>query len=138
GLAVVNPMGAVLPVAAQQPSPYFPSSRRFRNPLYLRIEEIPGAAAIGDQLDGLARGGRALNGHRQIDRDMVFRLKSEALARIWESGPPLAGFDAWCAAQGRSLTTFATFCALAEEHDVGWAEWPAELRHPLSPAVGAF
>ena len=26
----------------QQPSPYFPSSRRFRSPLYLRVEEVDG------------------------------------------------------------------------------------------------
>ena len=46
-LLLVNPLQAALPVLPQQPSPYFPSSRCYRNLLYLRMEEIPGAAALG-------------------------------------------------------------------------------------------
>jgi len=44
GLLLVNPLHATAPIRSQQPSPYFPSSRRYRNLLYLRIEAIPGAA----------------------------------------------------------------------------------------------
>src|SRR5437660_726948 len=35
GVVLVNPLHAVAPVLPQQPSPYFPASRCFRNPLYL-------------------------------------------------------------------------------------------------------
>ena len=38
GLILVNPLHAAHPTLPQSTSPYFPSSRRFRNPLYLRVE----------------------------------------------------------------------------------------------------
>src|SRR5262249_31063114 len=50
GAIVLNPLHAPLPLIPQEPSPYFPSSRRYRNPLYLRVEEVPGAAAVGPSL----------------------------------------------------------------------------------------
>jgi hypothetical protein len=59
GMVLVNPLHAVVPLRPQQASPYFPSSRRFRNALYLRIEEVPGAAALGADLERLAAAGRA-------------------------------------------------------------------------------
>ena len=78
-LLLVNPLQAALPVIPQQPSPYFPSSRCYRNLLYLRIEEIPGAAELGAALERLAATGHALNQERVINRDAIFRLKVAAL-----------------------------------------------------------
>ena len=52
-LVLVNPLHAALPGLPQTASPYFPSSRRFRNPLYLRIEDVPGAESL-ESLDRLA------------------------------------------------------------------------------------
>ncbi|MGH3512361.1 MAG: 4-alpha-glucanotransferase, partial [Pseudonocardiaceae bacterium] len=42
GVVLVNPLHAVTPSVPVQPSPYSPSSRRFVNPLYLRIADIGG------------------------------------------------------------------------------------------------
>ena len=82
-MLLINPLHAVTPVIPQQPSPYFPSSRRFWNVLYVRIEEVPGAAEAGIELEPLVAAGRALNRQRSIDRDAIFRLKMQALGRLW-------------------------------------------------------
>src|SRR5690606_17905859 len=43
---LVNPVHAAEPTAPHEPSPYLPSSRRFVDPLYLRIEDIPEAMRL--------------------------------------------------------------------------------------------
>jgi 4-alpha-glucanotransferase len=138
-MLLVNPLSAPLPLASQQASPYYASSRRFLNPLYLRIEEIPGAAALGADLESLSALGRALNDDRLIDRARVFALKSDALERLWrrDAGRDPA-FEDFVRQSGRALQDFATFSALAERYGGGFRTWPAEYRRPDSPAVAAF
>ncbi len=79
----VNPLMAAQPVPPIEASPYFPCSRRFLNPLYLRIAELPGADGAAAELKPLAERGRELNSADLIDRDAVFRLKQEALEILW-------------------------------------------------------
>jgi 4-alpha-glucanotransferase len=136
GIALVNPLAAAAPVLPQQGSPYFPSSRRFRNPLYLRIEEVEGASVLRG-LSELASRARALNADRRIDRDAVFRLKIRALERIWTiiRKREIPGFAQYVEAQGTALQEYATYCALAEQHGGSWRSWPARFRHPRTPAV---
>lgn len=138
GVLAVNPLHAALPLDEQQPSPYFPSSRRFRNPLYLRIEEVPGAAEIGADLDELAAAGRRLNGDPRIDRDAIWTLKRSALELTWVRFGGDPSFDAYRRAHGTSLETYATFCSLAEHHGTAWPDWPAEHRHPDQPEVATW
>jgi 4-alpha-glucanotransferase len=64
-IALVNPLASATPIVPQQASPYFPSSRRFRNPLYLRPEEMDGAREVTD-LPALASRATALNRDRII------------------------------------------------------------------------
>ena len=135
GIALVNPLAAPAPTVPQQPSPYFPSSRRFRSPLYLRIEEIDGAretAAVPD----LARQARRLNRDRLIDRDEIFKLKYRALEAIWRrvAKQDDPRFDAFCR-EASGLEEYGTYCALAERFGGGFRQWPAEFRHPGNPAV---
>ena len=137
-LLLVNPLGAALPVLPQQPSPYFPSSRCYRNLLYLRVGEIPGAAARGADLERLAATGRALNQERVIDRDAIFRLKVGALEQLWQGFGGDPAFEQYCTAQGDTLQHFAVFSTLAEHYGQGWRHWPAAYRHPQAPAVARF
>jgi 4-alpha-glucanotransferase len=139
GAVLLNPLHAPLPLVPQEPSPYFPSSRRYRNPLYLRVEEVPGAWQAGLDVERLALRGRALASERQIDRDAVFRLKMTALEALWTRGAGEASdLTRYRDREGRGLEEFATFCALAEHHGSGWRRWPAEHRHPASPGVARF
>jgi 4-alpha-glucanotransferase len=135
---LVNPLDAPLPFVPQEPSPYYPSSRRFRSPLYLRVEEVPGAERLGERLAPLAAAGRALNGRRLIDRDEVHRLKMRALEELFAAFPGRPDLQCYRRSEGRELEDYATFCALSEVHGGPWQGWPAELRHPRSEAVCRF
>jgi 4-alpha-glucanotransferase len=139
GVVMVNPLCAATPVLPIEPSPYYPSSRRFANPLYLRVEEVPGWDRLDARLrERLASAGRALNARRLIDRDAIFRLKLEALEAIFARFEGETGFDWYRSGQGQGLIDFATYCALAERHGKDWRIWPAEVRHAGSAGTAAF
>jgi 4-alpha-glucanotransferase len=137
GFTLVNPLGAVAPAPPIEPSPYLPTSRRWRNPLYLRVEEVPGAGVLGAELETLAAAGRALNADRRIDRDTVARLKLDALTRIASALPPNQEFARWRRRQGDELERFATFSVIAEEHGGDFRSWPGPLRDCGGAAVAA-
>ena len=136
GYVVVNPLLAPGPSLPQEWSPYFPSTRRFRSPLYLRVEQVPGALTV--DLSTLATDARVLNAERIIDRDRVYTVKMAALETIWRASPPLAGLDAYRAEQGGALREWAVFSALAERHGAAWRRWPESYRRTGSPAVARF
>src|SRR5439155_20106206 len=111
GVLALNPLHAPGPASPQQPSPYYPSSRCFRSPLYLRVEEVPGAAECGGDIDRLATLGRALLADRHIDRDREWELKREALEACFAQFRGDPEHDAFVADQGPALERYATFCA---------------------------
>lgn len=141
-MILVNPMHASAPVLPQEASPYSPTSRRYRNPLYLRIEDLPEydrlPSADRDAVAELARRARNAEDRDRIDRDLAFAAKMEALDLLFaipRSDVDDHAFRAWCESEGAGLTDFATFCVLAEQHGAGWHSWPSELQHPAAPAV---
>lgn len=138
GALLINPLSAAAPVLPQQTSPYFPSSRRFLNPLYLCVPEVPGAAEPGSESLQWSEEAERLSASRTIDRDRVFRLKIRVLEQLWERWPGEASFGAYCSQQGESLKTFATYCALAERHGGDWRRWPEAYRRPEAAAVERF
>jgi 4-alpha-glucanotransferase len=129
---LVNPLHGVAPTASQQASPYYPASRRWLNPSYLRVEEVAGAP--GD----LRRKGRALNDDRVIDRDRVWQLKRDALERAWAATAPDEEFTRWAAQQGALLAGWSTWAALVEELGPDWHAWPPGLRKPTGRDVKAW
>ena len=138
GILLVSPLGAVSPVVPQTASPYSPSSRRFLNLIYIRIEEVPGAAEAIPDLNPLIEQGRALNQSRKINRDAVFKLKLQALELLWRRFGGAKELDFYVAQQGHALEEFAVFCALSERYGGDWRTWPSPFRHPGSAEVARF
>jgi 4-alpha-glucanotransferase len=134
GFVLVNPLHAVAPTPGQEDSPYLPATRRFRNPVYLRIAEVPGADAVDLEADA----GRALNDGELIDRDAVWALKRRVLQRIFDAGVDEQPFRDWWWNQGQPLMDWATWCALADEHGPDWHTWPADLQDPRGQAVAGY
>ncbi|MCV6984950.1 4-alpha-glucanotransferase [Mycobacterium shinjukuense] len=144
---LVNPLHAAAPpgpFTPIEPSPYLPTSRRFVNPLYLRVEAIPEFADLPKR-GRVRRLRRAAQHHADrldaIDRDSAWAAKREAL-RLVHRVPRSAGrelaYAAYRAREGRALDDFATWCALAERYGGDWHRWPASLRHPDAPGVARF
>ncbi len=138
GMIMTNPLSASLPGIPQQPSPYLPSSRLFRNPLYLRIEEVPGAREGVPDLSRWMERGQALNETPFIDRDAIYKLKIEALEQIWAATREKVNFREFERDEGMNLHRFAVFCAAAERYGANWHKWPQELQHPDTAAIDTF
>lgn len=143
GALLLSPLHAPMPTAHQEPSPYFASSRCFRNPLHLRIEAVPGFDRDSPALQALASTGRALGADPLLHRNAVWAAKRAALEHIWERrGAEQSRRDAACARWQADheplLGRYATFCALADHHGRGWHDWPEEHRHPDHPGVARF
>ena len=132
---LLNPLGAQTPTLPYEPSPYYASSRRFRNTLYLRVEEVDGAETCAAELEPLRSEAQKLNQVRLIDHDEVFRLKSKALELIFHAAPEPRGLAGWASGKGHALRDFATFNALAEVHGPAWRSWPSPLQHPRHEEV---
>ena len=133
GLLLLNPLHAIPPTLPVPASPYSPSSRRFANPLYLRVADTDAYQradpALRARVDALKPAPPA---DGLIDYSAVWQAKRAALELLW----PLAGHVDLEADPG--LADFARFCALAEEHGPDWHQWPAEYHRPDSPAVREF
>lgn len=136
GFVLLNPLHAAIPGEAQQASPYYPSSREFRNPLYINIAAVPGWESLSGELRA---SGEALNSNQLIDRDAVFEIKMKALSELWARfAPDSTAFTAYRKAQGVGLIRYATYCALREEFGMLWRQWPVMYRHPANDSVQEY
>ncbi|MET0930955.1 MAG: 4-alpha-glucanotransferase [Aeromicrobium sp.] len=145
GVILVNPVQAVAPTHPIQRSPYSPASRRFANPLYLRVTDTaayrgadtatqaavlalaPQLPPVGAPPASAGEGGRG----GLIDYDAVWDAKRAALELLWPHRP-----DAEQAYEpDAQLRDFAIFCALAEQHGGDWRDWPISLQDPTGAAI---
>lgn len=148
GFVQVNPLHAAVPKPSNgpsDPSPYRPSSRRFPDPVHLRVEDVPEYAHLAgearESAADLTKRAAALRESvlqqgQLIDRDAVWELKLRALELIREVplGPGRrAAYNDFLAEHGEDLEDHATWYALAERHGPDWHTWPAPLRDPASP-----
>jgi 4-alpha-glucanotransferase len=141
---LVNPLHAAAPTAPMEPSPYLPTSRRFVNPIYLRVEAVQEFAYIRRRgrirrlRDDVQSGAKRVD---SIDRDAAWAAKRAALEDVYQV-PRSAGRDLAYAEyrqrEGRALDDFATWCALAEVYGGDWHHWPQDLRHPDAHGIAAF
>jgi len=135
-----NPLHAPAPGPVPEPSPYSPSSRCFLSPLYLRVEEVPGAREL-PEVAVLATKAKVLNSDRLIDRSTVWALKSDALEALFAHSESTGGnpqLDAYIHQRGRVLDGYTTFCALTERYGYPWQQWPAGYEDPERPLVASF
>ena len=120
----------------QEASPYLPATRRFRNPIYLRVAEVPGADGVDLEDDA----GRALSDGALIDRDAIWARKREVLhadlRRRTAATRPFARLAVRTRASrcrtGRPGARSPTSTA------PDWHTWPEELRDPRGAAVAAL
>jgi 4-alpha-glucanotransferase len=153
----VNPLHAV-PNRGQGFAPYSPSSRLFRNVLYLDPEAVPELAECDEARALLAdpqlrRRRDALEAAGRIDHESVLDAilpLLRALHRAFRRGASAGGaradrYAAYRRREGEALDLFATWELLAErlaapgEAFAGdWWRWPEPYRDPRSPAVARF
>jgi len=146
GFVLINPLHAASPVPPMSPSPYLPVTRRFANPMYLRVEDVPEydgmQPAVVEQLEHLAAELRWMNTTADLlERDAVWSAKRTALEAIHRAGMTderRADYASYQEREGEGLIDFATWCALSDVHGAEPDAWPAELAHPRDPAVAVF
>ncbi len=132
-------------------SPYSPITRLFRNPLYLRVTDVPelshdaparsliASPAFQEQLSEL----RAAS---MLDYARVMALRTPVLESLHATfverevsarTPRARSYAAYLRREDPQLTQFAVFMAIAEEEGPDARQWPDALRHPGSEAVAA-
>jgi glycogen operon protein len=141
-LVALNPLHALFSQDRTRASPYYPSDRRFLDPLYIDLADCPGAASDPESA-------RALSSRDMVEYPAVQALKQRALetafaqfddlARRQPGAAPVAGFARFCADGGEALTRFALFETISEtRRGEDWRRWPQALRDAQAAALAAI
>ena len=117
---LLSPTHAPTLTAPHDASPYYPSSRRWLNPMLIPME---GVAPITNTPGAL------------IDRSRVWPAMRRELLERFRRVTGEAPWRSWAVAQGAGLASFATWTALAERLGPRWRTWPEEFRRPHTPAL---
>ncbi|GKY88938.1 4-alpha-glucanotransferase [Sinisalibacter aestuarii] len=139
----INPVHALFLGDPERCSPFMPSNRRFLNPLYIAMDDLP--ASTRPDKAALA----AVEAAELVDYPAVAALKLKGLRTVFNRNPfddgahREADFDTFCAEGGEALARHALFEALSLHltdagHYAGWYGWPEEYKHADSEAVAAF
>lgn len=140
----INPVHAgAPPVGPLENSPYLPTSRRFVDPLYIRIEDIPEYGYLNPKVRaGIAESGRRFAHEnvnpRRIKRTKVLRAKYDALTKIHQVARSAArehSYRSFLEREGESLDVYATWCVLRERLGAGDPRWADRAADPTSPWV---
>ena len=136
----LNPLHALFLADPNRRSPFSPSNRRFLNPLYIAVDDLPSFDPAWVPADALS----AVRATELVDYAAVAALKLGALRTLWRTARgDLHEFASFRAARGEALERHSWFEAIsarmaAEGRGAGWQSWPSELQDPESPAVAEF
>jgi 4-alpha-glucanotransferase len=135
----LNPLHALFDDRPAEPSPYFPNSRLFLNPLYIDLDAVPEFAAAKPA--GLAATLARLRASDMVDYPAVAETKLRALRLAhdhFRTGGRRArrdAFDRFRRARGADLERFAGFEVLRRKLAAPWWEWPHPWRRPDTAAL---
>jgi 4-alpha-glucanotransferase len=157
----LNPLHALFNRRPFNSSPYLPSSRLYRNHIYLDIPGIPDFEE-SEKAQTLVtifnnRGHfQKLRDEPHVNYEEISALKLQVLREVFRSFLKIHGrknaetsrweaFQRYIESEGVFLERFAIFCAL-DEHFQGkifrkvesWREWPQAFHDPSSEAVNRF
>ena len=157
GIVGVSPLHALFPQQPWRASPYSPSSRLFRNTLYLDVEAIADYYECAEARAQVASAEfqatlAALRGAPLVDYAGVAAAKRSVVELLYRhfrehhlapGGARANAFREYVAAGGDALHHHALFEALQEHFRRddpavwGWPAWPASYRDPAAPASRA-
>jgi 4-alpha-glucanotransferase len=106
GVLLLNPLHA-----GQRPSPYYPSSRCFHDPIYLRVDGAP-ATAPGPL----------------VDRAAAWAAKKPVLEERFAAFDGDPAYDRYCAERGPLLDEFAAFCDSGAIEFEKWLQWQVDVQ----------
>ncbi len=155
GIVGTSPLHALHYAWPEAASPYSPSSRYFRNPIYIDVEAIPEYRSAAPRAAKLRERVRAtpfattlreLREAAAVAYARVAKVKWRALEEVYaipRSPQRAAAFAAFVERGGERLERFAIHEALADHFartaaTGGWLEWPAEYRDAASKAVRSW
>jgi glycogen debranching enzyme GlgX/4-alpha-glucanotransferase len=145
----VSPLHMLFPRDRGRASPYYPSDRRFLDPIFIDVLDdsgLPRDEALNTALTSLAPRFTAASTTRSVEYEEVWLAKHAALKarsaaflrlRTARPGDPLiADYHAFARSGGETVRRFAAFQAAAEG-DVGgnWRIWPQGLRDGEPTAI---
>lgn len=140
----VNPLHALFWSEPTRTSPFFPSNRRFLNPLYIALDWIDGFAELSATERSVPS---ALKDAPLVDLPLVAREKGRRLRRLFMQFPwteaARGDFRTFRTTGGEALAAHALFEAISETmvaRGLGATppSWPAEFRARTASSVAAF
>jgi glycogen operon protein len=146
-LIAINPLHALFGQDRARVSPYYPSDRRFLDPLYVDVAEL--RRMLGAPIDFDEKIAAALSAAADVDYPGVHELKMAALERAFAvfldlsrrqpDAAPAASFQRFIDQGGTALARFCVFEAISEARNgQSWRMWPQELREARPAALSAF
>jgi len=156
----INPLHHLFNKRPFNSSPYLPSSRLYKNFIYLDIPGMPDFeesehARMFVELPEHQLLLRRLRDREHVQYEEVAQFKHDALKKVFQTflernEPSREGtgrwdqFEAFRISQGEPLKRFALFCALRESFAEKmpsartWREWPRGFQRPQDTAVTEF